>query len=243
MCGRFVIAKNLVEALPDLLGNIDDWDSEFISYNIAPTAVVPIVAQETVARGEIAPRLSLAHWGLIPHWRKDLTEKPQPFNARIETVATSGMFRAAFQRQRCIVPASAYYEWLTNDGTKTPYLITTADPGAAASVVSTPPTLGGLAFAGIYEDHAEGPRSVAIITRPSLGPVGFIHDRMPVMLTPAGYEQWMGTDLRSADEAQDLLMSESALMADNLQFWQVDKRVGNVRNNSQDLVLPCETAQ
>ena len=35
---------------------------------------------------------------------------PAP-NARSDTVARSGMFKAAFAERRCLVPATAYYEW------------------------------------------------------------------------------------------------------------------------------------
>jgi putative SOS response-associated peptidase YedK len=52
-------------------------------------------------------------WGLVPWWwKKTLKESPASFNARAETVADKPMFRDAFQRHRCIIPASGYYEWL-----------------------------------------------------------------------------------------------------------------------------------
>jgi len=51
----------------------------------------------------------------------------RPINARAETVATSGMFRRAFERRRAIVPAEAFYEWKVIDGGKQPYAIARQD--------------------------------------------------------------------------------------------------------------------
>jgi putative SOS response-associated peptidase YedK len=51
-------------------------------------------------------------WGLIPsRWKKSAKEIPTTFNARAETLADKPMFRDAFKRNRCLIPASGYYEW------------------------------------------------------------------------------------------------------------------------------------
>jgi putative SOS response-associated peptidase YedK len=70
-------------------------------------------------------------WSLIPGWwKKTAKEVPATFNARAETVAQKPMFRSA---NRCIVPASGYYEWRAVDGGKQPYFISAAD-GAVLSI-------------------------------------------------------------------------------------------------------------
>jgi putative SOS response-associated peptidase YedK len=57
------------------------------------------------------------------------------------------------------------------------------------------------------------------------------------MLTPDDYALWLGDDLSSADDAVALLMAASETVATSLEFYPVDRRVGNVRNNDSSL---CE---
>jgi putative SOS response-associated peptidase YedK len=49
-------------------------------------------------------------WGLIPLVGQSVQPfkemKPATFNARVETVTEKPMFRGAFQRRRCLIPAS-----------------------------------------------------------------------------------------------------------------------------------------
>jgi len=61
--------------------------------------------------------------GLLPYFTKHPVHARRPINARGETVATSGMFRRAFELRRAIVPADAFFEWkkVVADG-KQPYV-------------------------------------------------------------------------------------------------------------------------
>jgi putative SOS response-associated peptidase YedK len=108
MCGRFAQrytwddVQELYE-LPD--GPARNMQAH---YNVAPTDPVNVV--RTTAEG--ARELVSMRWGLIPWWwKKTLKELPASFNARAETVAAKP-FRDAFRRNRCVIPASGYYEWL-----------------------------------------------------------------------------------------------------------------------------------
>jgi putative SOS response-associated peptidase YedK len=65
---------------------------------------------------------------------KTAKEVPSTFNARAETVVGKPMFRSAFKCNRCIVPASGYYEWAPADGGKQPYFISAAG-GAVLAIV------------------------------------------------------------------------------------------------------------
>ncbi len=81
-------------------------------YNIAPTTIIDVVIPRGGDRLELVPM----RWGLIPSWwKKTAKEAPSTFNARAETVARKPMFRAAFKRSRCVIPASGYYEWVRRE--------------------------------------------------------------------------------------------------------------------------------
>jgi SOS response associated peptidase (SRAP) len=87
---------------------------------------------------EGARALASMRWGLVPSWwSKPLKEmKLATFNARVETVAEKPIFRGAFQRTRCLIPASGYYEWNDASDGKQPYYFTLRD--------GTPITIAGL---------------------------------------------------------------------------------------------------
>ena len=74
-------------------------------YNITPSMRVPVVRIEEGER-----RAALATWGLVPRWAKDLSGI-KPINARGETIGEKPMFRDAFRRRRCLIPADGFYEW------------------------------------------------------------------------------------------------------------------------------------
>ena len=47
-------------------------------------------------------------WGLVPSWSKGPKDGPPRIIARGETVATNGLFRTPFRRQRCLIPATGF---------------------------------------------------------------------------------------------------------------------------------------
>jgi len=237
MCGRFVVARAVSGALPELLAELPEWNNVPENFNVAPTSTVPLIHNEIDVRsGEIHRVLDFAHWGFVAAWKKSFTQRPQPFNARVETIATNGMFRSAFQRHRAIIPAMGYYEWrVFADGSKEPYFITAPERGLAMAAIFedwTDPTLSA-------DEPGKVRRSVTIITRAAVGPAAAVHDRMPVFLGPEDYDFWMGNGLNSADEAVALLLTSSQSIAPTLEMWPVNSRVGNVRQNDPELIAPA----
>jgi putative SOS response-associated peptidase YedK len=92
-------------------------------YNIAPTTVIDVVVAGNGERVLMPMRL-----GLVPDWwKKTLGDVPATFNARAEIVATKPMFRTAFKRRRCIIPASGFYEWTTEKDGKRPHFFNATD--------------------------------------------------------------------------------------------------------------------
>ena len=117
MCGRFAsyLPPDAIRALFSTSGPVPNLAP---SWNVAPTQDAMVIRRhpETGER-----RLDLLRWGLIPSWTTDLKQARKPINARSETAATSGMFKAALAARHCLVPANAFYEWRTMQDGKQPY--------------------------------------------------------------------------------------------------------------------------
>ena len=132
MCGRFALnddPKKFAEHFK-LSGDV----SFTPSWNIAPsTKICSITADEEHHR-----HLSLMKWGLIPSWAKDAAIGSKLNNARGETVAEKPSFRTSFKHNRCIIPASGFFEWKTENGVKQPYYISfkSGEPMAFAGLWS-----------------------------------------------------------------------------------------------------------
>ena len=222
MCGRFAMSAETDELINEFIargGALEDWRP---SYNVAPTEVVPIV-RERVIDGEIVRELDSASWGLKPAWAKP--GGPAPINARLETVATNGLFRNAFAQRRCIVPMDGYYEWEQTEHGKQPHFI-----HAPESI---------LAAAGLYELKKTGDEwalSFTIITREAADASGEVHDRMPVFLTPDTWDEWsqpVKLDATGEKDGMVALLDRSSLaVARTITTYPVSKRVNNVRDTT-----------
>jgi len=238
MCGRFVVANAASDlvALFDVDMPGDDLPSP--SWNIAPTDKVCVVLDSIPRTSDDdlpVRRLESARWGLVPSWAKELLSGPPAFNARIETLTEKRTFSAAVARRRAAVPASGYYEWRTVDGVKTPYFIH-LDDGAL------------FAFAGLYEwwrnpaagDDADDRwvLSTTIITREATGALADIHDRMPVFLQPELLGEWLDPQEHDARDLLDAVSLGGVELAEEALFREVGRAVGNVRNNSPELIQP-----
>ena len=114
MCGRFVQKTPLgeIQMLFETAGAVPNMPAR---YNAAPTDQLAVVRFNPQTRTRA---LDLLRWGLVPLWAKDPSFGPKCINARSETVATNKIFRDAFERRRCLVPADAFYEWRKLPGAK-----------------------------------------------------------------------------------------------------------------------------
>lgn len=166
-------------------------------YNIAPTQAVGVVRRD---RDRDIRRFDLMHWGLIPSWAKDPTIGNRMINARSETAATKPSFRSAVKYRRCLLPTDGFYEWkaIAGQKRKQPYYIRMADDRP-------------FAFAGLWE-HWEGPDGAAvdsctILTTEPNKMMADIHNRMPVILDPKDFAQWLDPEVKTADVVHPLLRS------------------------------------
>ena len=189
-------------------------------YNICPTTEIDTIVPALDKRGVVPMR-----WGLVPSWwSKPLKEmRMATFNARAETVAEKPMFRDAFKKRRCLIPASGYYEWQDTPSGKQPYYFTRRDGHVM--------TIAGLWSNWKDKTTGEDLKSCTmVITEPNKF-VADVHDRMPVILEAKDFEQWERGDVKDA----------SALMRptgeDVLQKWQVSKRMNSSRASDEDAML------
>lgn len=236
MCGRFVSAST-----PDELANYfgalapevdleeDHGDKYRANYNVAPTTEVYAVRADDGQR-----TLSTLRWGLIPFWAKDSKVGYRMINARAESVADKSAYRRAYTGRRCLIPADGFYEWAKVPGhkNKQPYYIYRPD--------SEP-----IVFAGLWERWKpkdddgnylddETVESCTIITTTPNDEMSAVHDRMPVLLPPAVWDDWL-----SPDTDLELIGGMLRPPPDGfLELRPVSTAVNNVRNNGAHLLDP-----
>lgn len=132
MCGRYNLIPD-ASAWADLGAVLGQLVAEQLNaipprYNISPTQAVPIIVEGDDGTAQLID----ARWGLIPSWWKQPQPPPRTTNARSETAADKPMWRHAWRKQRCLIPASSWYEWFAADEGKSkvpkiPHLIERAD--------------------------------------------------------------------------------------------------------------------
>ncbi len=214
MCGRFAlkappksIQKHFhLPEVPDL----------FPRYNIAPSqpvAVIRLFTQQPLLR------LDMLRWGLIPGWARDMKIGYRMINARGETLAQKPSFRSAFKKQRCLVAADGFYEWSHAGRRKQPFYVQ----------LKTGAVFG---FAGLWDSwHTpEGGilESCTIITTTANELIGKIHARMPVILPPAEYENWLH-DATPTQSLQQLLVPYPTA---EMEAYRVSNAVNSPKNDT-----------
>jgi putative SOS response-associated peptidase YedK len=254
MCGRYAAS-----ARPEELVEEFEIDEVFAGvpgpdFNVAPTVAVPAVLerhshpQSDRGPSTISRRLTPLVWGLVPSWAKDRSIGSRMINARLETVAEKPAFRKAFSARRCLLPADGYYEWYTSEAAtrvlgravkakKQPFFIHRVDGGR-------------LAMAGIYEiwrdptkdrdDDSAWLRTCSVITTQATDAVGYIHDRMPMVIGRDGYDAWLDPHLTDPEAALRLL---TVTEPDALEAYAVSLSVNSVKNNDPSLVDPLRTEE
>ncbi len=221
MCGRFSQQRPASE-LSEIFAAEPLVDDLGPRYNVAPTDEALVVVQREDRRGLTAYR-----WGLIPHWAKDAKAGSRMFNARAETLTTSPAFRDAFRRKRCLVPVDGFYEWKREGTLRQPYRIARAD--------GRPLALAGL-WAGWKDPATEQVRrTFTIITTTPTASMASVHDRMPVVIGEASWDQWLDPEPTDPGELLGLLAPDERL---DLDIRAVSRLVNDVRNDGPELIEP-----
>ena len=209
MCGRYGLFADL-----DDLGAQLGFDPAAVRdayrprWNIAPTAAALVVESGAGVRQIGAGRIGVGRVGRMVRWggpaassgraasgrassgrassgraaSGDAGRGGRPrFNIRAETVAGWGRRRGNdWGYRRCLVPANGFYEWQAGPGgRRTPWWFQPADGGVMV--------MAGIQFGSGYGGNA----SCAVITGPANGLVEPVHHRMPVVLEPAQFAEWL----------------------------------------------------
>jgi putative SOS response-associated peptidase YedK len=176
MCGRFALTTDANQLAEEFDVKIPS-DFKLESYNIAPSHVLPIIHLDHNHNRQI----SLMEWGFLPSWANNLKDTSRPINARVETINSSPMFKSSFQKRRCLIPATGFYEWSSKKSPKQPYYFYEKDRPL-------------FAFAGlwnIWEKEAGVILSFTIITKEAEESVKPIHTRMPFVINKEHYDKWL----------------------------------------------------
>jgi putative SOS response-associated peptidase YedK len=217
MCGRYALHSN-----PDVVAlqfGLDQPPQFKASYNICPGSDILVVT----GKGARQHR-----WGLIPHWAKDPAIGNKLANARGESIAERPAFRDAFRQWRCLVPASGFYEWQTIAGQKHPWYLRPRDAAL-------------FGLAGITSLW-NGVHSVSLITTAPNSMMQPIHDRMPVIVAPEDYAQWLDPANR---ETGHLMSFVRPYPAERMEGWPVSPRVNQPENDEPALlerVIPRQSS-
>jgi putative SOS response-associated peptidase YedK len=152
------------------------------------------------ARADGERELTMVGWGLVPHWADDPGIGQKLINARSETLRSKPAFRESFRRRRCLVPADGFYEWHRDPGRKQPFHITLADGSL-------------FCMAGLWDTWRRDGLSVetcTIITTTANDLLRPLHERMPVIVPPQGYADWLDPVEESPDALERWLRSYPA---------------------------------
>ena len=195
-------------------------------YNIAPMQIVPVVRDAASDR-----QISTFKWGLVPSWSKNAEIGNRMINARAETITEKPSFREAFRNRRCIIPASGFYEWQkTEKGAKQPFYFYLKEREV-------------FGFAGLWEEwidkeSGELLETCTIITTEANEVLKPVHDRMPVILKPEDYDQWLDLKEKNTDKLQKLLVP---YIAKEMDLHPVSRSVNVITTNNAELIAPINS--
>ena len=217
MCMRYELfgIPDLIEAIRLLIPDLQYKVYPPFSPNIALTEDAPIIFNHEFTR------LQPARFGLVPSWAK--APDARLGNARSETADSLPSFKDLLPRRRCLVPATAFYEWRLNPGEKkkTPYRITTHDD---------------LFFiAGLWDYWAPQKLvSFTILTTEPNELIAQLHNRMPVILEKEDYASWLDPEFKDVPKLKSLLKPYPAT---EMAYQPYDRYVSNAVNKDPNMIV------
>jgi len=216
MCGRYTLTID-IKTIAEKFGVPATLETS-PRYNIAPTQEVVTVMRNGTSH------LALLRWGLIPSWAKDESIGSRMINARAESLAEKTSFKGLLRSKRCLIIADGFYEWRQENGFKTPMYITLKNGEP-------------FAFAGLWDQwkspDGQQVRSCTIITTEPNDVLAPIHNRMPAILLPGAYEDWLNPDMRDEQALSHWL---APYPAEEMAARAVSRLVNDPKREGQELI-------
>ncbi|MHC8300409.1 SOS response-associated peptidase family protein [Pseudomonas sp. ZS1P83] len=198
---------------------------DFVAALSIPNALINYAGDQPFERYNAAPTTQLAlfhqegqflradmvRWGWLPHWAKDRAAPK------------------AIWPHRAIIAIDNWFGWVYEGGPKKqPYLIRHRDrtPILCAAIGQYP----------IAEHEPSEHDGFVIITADSAGGIVDIHDRRPVALSPELAREWL--DPATPKERAEQIILHQGEPTEAFKWFTVDRAVGNVRNQGQELITP-----
>lgn len=187
MCGRYYLAGFNGAEVKEYYKVLEELDRKIKTpgYNlnvtmtgeIYPSFIVPVIANSK--ENQIK--------GFAMEWGYTMNNGNRLINARSETASENPTFTKNMIENRCLIPASYYFEWEEQNSDKVKHALQ---------------PIGKTAFfmAGLYRMEEEKQTPVfTILTRAAAPNIKFIHERMPVILPAGARADWLNLDY-NADE-------------------------------------------
>ncbi len=174
----------------------------YLGDEVSPTNFVPAICEH----GE----LKLLRWGLTPSWAKEDFGGSMTHAVR-ERAFDQNAFKTSIWRRRCLIPATAFFEWRDEfnsigvDPMDPQFLGATSRMKYRFEVPSMPLFY----FAGIWDDwidpNGSEIASCAILTTYPNSLIIRYKPTMPCILEPQHIDRWMDHEIESRAELESML--------------------------------------
>ncbi|MEL7833270.1 SOS response-associated peptidase [Fodinibius sp. Rm-B-1B1-1] len=221
MSDRFVLeaSKQEVEQQFSVSTARDDFFES--DYNITPGSLVPVVYGEDGGR-----EIYNFRWGLIPPNADEEMEGNENFAVPVEELNDNEWLTECVEQRRCLIPANGYYKWKFSEKKSTPFYIRLLSNNLTA--------IGGI-YSVWKSSAGRDVYSCALLTTEANMLVQPVDDRMPILIHPDYYEQWLSDDALGEDQIADVIngyaMTEFAVN-------RVSEDVNDPENNGAELIQP-----
>jgi putative SOS response-associated peptidase YedK len=227
MCGRYV-RKTGAQEISQAFSTANGGSALALNFNLSPTSDVYVVR-----RVDGKAQLDVMSWGLVPVWAKDVSRAASLINARSESVAEKPSFRNLIGRHRCVMPMNAYYEWkpmkLSGKAIKQPFAFF---PGTNSDYDHQSHFAVASLWTAWRDGHGKELNTCVALTTEANDRVSQVHNRMPVLLTKDGVDQWLSDDVVAP------LHLASGIPDEAVEYFAVSTDVNNARNHGPQLLEP-----